>query len=468
MCQATLFMAVYRGLPQRPFGDGDWECHNPWSVAAYRACVRFLRQSYEDGHIQNLRTLTEAFAAAQEALDEQIGQRGSFYAAGRRAGRRIRHCLNHGYAQEFIREFLHEWGWPNDPRVHDNDAFGVLECESTKSGETTWRIFESSSRSARGVSDVDYPTRSAAIEAARGVVATRLAERDGAPKKPARERPPTRPTIDGEPRRDGPQWRSGDIDPAEYRRILRFRGVEFGNWMSQTERQGALNASFDAMHDLTDLLGLPPSFASLGGRLGIAFGSRGGGIGSGAAHFEPGRWILHFTRTQGAGALAHEFGHALDYYMGGLLIPGLQLCLARDIAGYDASFWHGRTRPAILDAVGPAIDVLNEALMGRAGRPTDFRRQGWMLDRGRSRDYWGSPTELFARAFEAWVCDSLTERGQANDYLCYGVDENIGGRWNMRHEPYPRGDERRQINGAFTRLMADAAAFWLAGRSPGR
>ena len=48
--------------------------------------------------------------------------------------------------------------------------------------------------------------------------------------------------------------------------------------------------------------------------LAIAFGARGKG--GALAHFEPGRNVINLTKIKGAGSLAHEWGHALDYFLG--------------------------------------------------------------------------------------------------------------------------------------------------------
>lgn len=95
-----------------------------------------------------------------------------------------------------------------------------------------------------------------------------------------------------------------------------FRGINFGNWMkgkgNETERQLHLNHIYDAFFDLAEILELPPRAMSLDGMLGIAVGAQGGG--RNLAHFVPGVNEINLTRTSGAGALAHEWAHALDHY----------------------------------------------------------------------------------------------------------------------------------------------------------
>lgn len=96
-----------------------------------------------------------------------------------------------------------------------------------------------------------------------------------------------------------------------------FRAVEFGNWLNQDERQTVLNWAYDSFDDLCAVLDIPPKAISFGGNLAIAFGSRGkGGRASAVAHYEPARRVINLTRLSGAGALAHEWCHALDNYFG--------------------------------------------------------------------------------------------------------------------------------------------------------
>lgn len=116
--------------------------------------------------------------------------------------------------------------------------------------------------------------------------------------------------------RQGPARRQGDVKPEQFRDAFGFRGVEFGNWNSQGERQEVMNHAFDGLHDLSELLGIPPKAISLNGELGLAFGARGQGLTGARAHYERDRAVMNLTKMKGAGALAHEWFHALDHYLG--------------------------------------------------------------------------------------------------------------------------------------------------------
>lgn len=118
--------------------------------------------------------------------------------------------------------------------------------------------------------------------------------------------------------REGEDWRAGrDIVADDLIEHFGFRAVEFGNWLPQDERQQVLNMAFDSLCDLADALNLPPKGLSLDGTLACAFGSRGrGGKNAALAHFEPARMVINLTRMNGAGSLAHEWMHALDWHLG--------------------------------------------------------------------------------------------------------------------------------------------------------
>jgi len=119
--------------------------------------------------------------------------------------------------------------------------------------------------------------------------------------------------------RSGEDWRGGrDIVADDLLEHFGFRGVEFGNWLPQDERQQVLNMAFDSLCDLSAALKLPPKGLSLNGTLAVAFGSRGsGGKRAALAHYEPARTVINLTRMNGAGSLAHEWMHALDHHLGG-------------------------------------------------------------------------------------------------------------------------------------------------------
>lgn len=115
--------------------------------------------------------------------------------------------------------------------------------------------------------------------------------------------------------RKGPDRRTGDSTPKQFSDVFGFRGVEFGNWNNQAERQEVMNHAYDGLLDLANLLGVPPKAISLNGELALAFGARGTGASGARAHYEADRAVINLTKMSGAGALAHEWWHAFDNYI---------------------------------------------------------------------------------------------------------------------------------------------------------
>lgn len=115
-----------------------------------------------------------------------------------------------------------------------------------------------------------------------------------------------------------------------------LRAFEFGNWLSQQDRQNYLSGLGMALYDLHKLLHFTPKQLGIEGRLGITFGSRGRG--KNLSHFDPATFSINLTRYSrpvklekrklnykrvnlilqdgGSGWYAKEYGHALDHFVG--------------------------------------------------------------------------------------------------------------------------------------------------------
>lgn len=94
-----------------------------------------------------------------------------------------------------------------------------------------------------------------------------------------------------------------------------FKGGEFGNWVTQSERQQFLNYAQDAFTDLATALNIQETDLGQNGDMNIAFGARGKGLSAAVAHFEPAKKVINMTRLKGAGSLAHEYGHSIDNWI---------------------------------------------------------------------------------------------------------------------------------------------------------
>jgi len=270
----------------------------------------------------------------------------------------------------------------------------------------------------------------------------------------------------GKVRRPG----NGDIDAETLQKTFGFRGIEFGNWTNQADRQQGLNQAYDGFMDLAEVLGVEPAALSLDGRLGLSFGGRGGG--RAAAHYEPGRVVINLTRTKGEGTLAHEWAHAVDNAFARAGLAHL---------GENADRWlsHPSDEMALADAVqqgaqvgvwpeiAKAWAVLNRAIYtGRAGNQPStvaaWVRRSNERGSGRSGDnYWTRRHELHARAFEVWTAQRLEDAGAASPYLVQGVPTQAAtdpdSTW---QEVYPQGQEALAINAAFDAWAAAIRKRW--------
>lgn len=199
--------------------------------------------------------------------------------------------------------------------------------------------------------------------------------------------------------RQGEDYRKGkDVTAEEFAKQFGFRGVQFGNWANQADRQAALNNAYDSFMDMAKIIGVSPRAMSLDGELGIAFGSRGSGAAN--AHYEPGEVVINLTKTRGAGALAHEWWHALDNYFSRS---------ANVKMGYVTSDKRLPMREEMREAFNRLVDDVEKS---------DYHSRS--TDRGAS--YWGTREEETARLFEVWIADEMIKLGERNAFLAGRYD----------------------------------------------
>ena len=214
-------------------------------------------------------------------------------------------------------------------------------------------------------------------------------------------------------KREGNDYRKGeDVTAEQFREQFGFRGVQFGNWTNQRDRQEAVNQAFDAFMDLSRILGVSPKALSLNGELGIAFGARGSG--KALAHYEPSQVVINLTKTNGAGSLAHEWWHALDNYF----------ARQGNVAmGFVTQSKNIEMRDELRQAFNTLIDHLEKSPYNQRSKQ-------------RGSSYWGTPIEETARMFEQWVNDQLAERGEKSPFLT-DADPYIEERYaQMNYEMY--------------------------------
>jgi len=82
---------------------------------------------------------------------------------------------------------------------------------------------------------------------------------------------------------------------------------------------------------------------------------------------------------------------------------------------------------------------------------TEFFNEAKKIDGYRASDYWATPHEMGARAFESYIFDKLAANENRSDYLVHGVENRYYALLQMK--PYPEGAERTAINDAFDNLF---------------
>jgi hypothetical protein len=487
---AIWWMALYESLGKKPPLFHVKDAAPGFMVQMYERGIVFLRSAFErDAYSDRDRLKADYEAHMQSGQPERL-HKVVAYATGRQAGRRLHHPFALTWEREVAMKSLQALGWPSDVRVRDNESHGVTWLTWNQRGhehKTGWYSVVIKGRSytalAEGpIADFDQ-AMSITVAAFAKELERREAEANQAGDRGKKKRKqhvipiPRRPQLERAPCRVGPDWRQGrSIDAEAFKDEFRFRGVEFGNWVSQAEAQEFLGLAYDALRDLCDIMRLPPTFASLGGRLGIAFGSRGKGFAGGAAHYEPDRQIIHFTKTQGSGAIAHEFGHAFDAFMYSRSFtaahaePGHRYLSAVGICRHVVTPVGRFFRPSHADRnilprdphLDSAIVALRKAILGSTA-PGTYVGSAAELDRGRKKPYWTDPTELFARAFECWMCDAMSAAERVNEVLVTGCEKDCPlDRWGLPHPPYPSGAQRAYITRAVGALVHTAANHWLA------
>ena len=247
--------------------------------------------------------------------------------------------------------------------------------------------------------------------------------------------------------RVGKLQREGDVTPEKFQETFGFRGVEFGEWVENKNRQENLNQAYDALMDMAEVLNLPPRALSLNGSLGLAFGSRGrGGKNAPLAHYEPIKVVINLTKKNGSGSLGHEWFHSVDNYFGRKEKKSATAMLTQNFMQEKAE----NVSAEVFDGFKFIQKIINQSEMVERCKNLDKHRTGI---------YWTLPEEMAARAFEVYLKSKLEEKGIRNDYLVNFRSEES---WAKATEkgfkmektyPYPTATEMEDIKTAYEFLF---------------
>jgi hypothetical protein len=251
------------------------------------------------------------------------------------------------------------WQKSWEVRATETRDSDVPEAERTGEPQQRFYVYEKGSRwrLAKGAQDGGYATQEQAEAFARSLTARKK-----------EVQPPSRGLDIDKASRTGPDWRQGkDVTAQDIMDRFGFRGVNLGEYVKakQDVAQIHLNHVYDAFSDLADLMGVPPKAMSLNGTLGVAIGAQGSG--KALAHFAPGVNEINITRDSGAGALAHEFGHAMDHYFatqhGRATSMAKRPYLSAVVLGLREN---GGVRPEVIEAMKEVMKTINYRPMTEA------------------------------------------------------------------------------------------------------
>ena len=273
--------------------------------------------------------------------------------------------------------------------------------------------------------------------------------------------------------RDHRQGRDVDVEDFVKTFGLFPGGVDFGNWVNQTERAAHLNAIYDAMYDLADVSGINPKMLGLGEKLKIAIGAQGRG-GRTAAHYYPKLNEINLTKTKGDGTLGHEWQHGLDWNLqqtpnGKLLMQGTVSRLKNQI---EIDTVENYLRSVLRDTAGSTDNrnlppkkaffaaITNQGYWGTApvfrdtDRQTQYFKDAAQLDKeeGREPRYWSTDVELLSRAFESMLFD-LSKGGSPYLVGPTVADGYVSKKNGYAGTTYPAGKERQTLNEVYKQML---------------
>ena len=243
------------------------------------------------------------------------------------------------------------------------------------------------------------------------------------------------------------------IDPRKMEDYFSLHGFEYGNWLTQEDRWTYYLGAVSALYDLTRLVGFEDSQAGLGGLISLAFGARGKS--KALAHFEPRSWAINLTRYKrgagktagrfladntGVGSLGHEWAHALDHYLGRMVMKG-DFNYGSHI-GETTKWTDARLNKLWLKLMRAMVGT-RDALSSYHARVKKVVNESSIFG-----PYWLRRHELFARAFEAWLSLEGERKGRKNPFL----NQN-----KYTSQMYPTPEEVKQFAGPLKTMLEEAA-----------
>lgn len=251
--------------------------------------------------------------------------------------------------------------------------------------------------------------------------------------------------------RNGLSHRDGaDVSFGDIVKIFGFKTVSIGKWVTVQEQQIAANLFFDALCDLMDILAVPEQVISLNGQLSLGFGV--GGQKHASAHYDGLKQQLCLAKNAGGGALAHEWFHGFDHYIGNKMFEKVTTL------SFASQLW--------LDDIQVREHPLNQALSDcfrclflteDGENPHTYVTKSAAADKALQTYYYAQPQEMAARAFEAIIQDHQIK----NAFLVQGTKQSAEAKVGI----YPENHHRDALALHFLQYFSLLGRFLSQNRS---
>lgn len=445
-------MAVtYWGLGTGPMKRAAFGITEKQWPDMYDKAVSTIRLAFEGASNETLHELREkAFklVGLTGKKDEPREKQMAINAAGKFGGRTLFHPFGARERMAWLVSCMADLGWPENQMCLKTSIGIHRRGHVDDASLPNWRVIHCAKR-ATFIDGLDWMPKAQAIEAAHKAMQQKVqaSAKETLLLKAVTKRGAVQDFV-----RKGPDYLgTQNVSSQMLMDTFKLRGVQFGESLSDKERQQWMNEAYSALHDLARIIHFAPAWIGLRGKgrkgLALAIGARGSS--SAMAHYEPQLSVINLTREKGAGNLAHEWFHALDNSLciGALkdsfcFEPGYHTYLSEivDYASPQLS-----TRQHLLTQ----FERLNAAL-GKSSQMHEQAKRIENLNRAR-KNYWVSSTEMWARSFEAYIEDALAEQGQTSPWLVYGTSAQL--QPDPTRSPYPLGEHRQQLNTLFRNCM---------------
>lgn len=253
---------------------------------------------------------------------------------------------------------------------------------------------------------------------------------------------------------------------------------------SNTPLQYAIDQLLDAhqtLQGMASALGVNPRALSLDGTLSLKLIAKGNFLGQ----YSDGEKAISLPGR--SNSFAHEWGHALDYYLldkftlgdftrglsgfvrekGGKFAPtnvrdafvNLMNAMFFDGADIAAKIMHlqqqiERTKgEKTKAALQKQIDNILSGRSRAKEKSRYWKGANALNKRGGDGSYWTRPTEMLARSFEAWIAFKMSNEGFGNEFATKGNDNYLNGVEERFKLTFPHDAERLRIFDAFQSLI---------------